>query len=64
MAHHVVELHVVDLVGGLRHESLEDDGKFGLAHLHLEVIEDRPEARESDETRSAAVLVLEVGFDQ
>ena len=60
----VVELDVVDLIGCLGHESLEDDCVLFLAHGHPEVVEDGAEASERNEARSASVLVLEVGLDE
>ena len=61
---HVVELHVVDLVGGLGLEALLNDGVLLVGHLHFEVVEDGAEAGEGDEARAALILVLEVRLDQ
>ena len=40
VSEHVVELHVVDLVGSSSLETLQDDGELLLRHLHAEVVKD------------------------
>ena len=40
VSEHVVELHVVDLVGSSGLETLQDDGELLLRHLHAEVVKD------------------------
>ena len=60
----VVELDIIDLVGGLSLETLLNDVEFFCAHLHAEVIEDRSETSEGNEPTTALVLILEVRFDQ
>jgi len=37
---HVVEFHIVDLVGSSGLEALQDDGELLFGHLHAEVVED------------------------
>ena len=64
MSKDVIELNIVDLVSGLGLESLQDDGLLLLGNLHAEVVEDGTESSESDEARSASVLILEVRLDQ
>lgn len=59
----VVELHVVDLVGSFGLESLLDQIVFAFCQLELKVVENWSETGEIDETRTAFVLVLEVGLD-
>lgn len=64
VSEHVVELHVVDLVGGSGLEALRNYGILCVGHPHLEVVEDGAEPGEVHETASALILVLEVGLDQ
>ena len=64
VSEHVVELGVVDFVGCLRLESLQDDGILIIGDLHAEVVEDRFEACEGNESRMVLVFVLEVWLDQ
>ena len=59
----MIELHIIDLVGGLRLEALLDDGVLLVGQLHAEVVEDGAEASEVDEAAPASVFVLEVGLD-
>ena len=40
VSEHVVELHIVDLVGCSGLETLQDDGELLFRHLHAEVVED------------------------
>ena len=40
VSEHVVELHVVDLVGSSGLETLQDDCELLFGHLHAEVVED------------------------
>ena len=40
VSEHVVELNVVNFVGGLGLEPLEDDCHLFFGHLHAEVVED------------------------
>ena len=64
VSEHVVELDVVDLVGGLRLESLQNDGILLVGDLHAEVVEDRFETRECNKAGTILVFVLEVRLDQ
>ena len=64
MSKYVVKLYVVDFVGGLGLESLQNDGVLFVANLHSEVVENRLETGEGDEARAALILVLEVWLDQ
>ena len=64
VSEHVVELDVVDFVGCLRLESLQDDGILLIGDLHAEVVEDRFETSEGNESRMVLVFVLEVRLDQ
>ena len=64
VSEHVVELDVVDLVGGLRLESLQNDGILLVGDLHAEVVEDRFETRECNKAGTILVFVLEVWLDQ
>jgi len=60
----VVELDVIDLISGFGSETFLDDVKLLLGHLHAEVVENRSEAREGDESTMALVFVLKVWFNQ
>ena len=60
----MIELDVIDLIGSLGGETFLDNGVLFFRDLHLEVVEDGPEATEVDEASSCAVLVLEVRLDQ
>lgn len=60
----MIKLDIIDLIGSLGGESFLYDGVLLFRDLHLEVVEDRPEAREVDEACSGLVLVLEVRLDQ
>lgn len=60
----VVELDIIDLVRGLRLETLLNDQQFLLGDLHAEVVEDGAEAGAGDETTAATILILEVRLDQ
>jgi len=64
VSEHMIELDVIDLIGCLSGETALNDGVLFFRDPHLEVVEDRPEASESDEASSGAVLVLEVRLDQ
>lgn len=61
---HVVELDVIDLVGSLGLEALEDDGIFLICDHHAEIVKDRSEASEGNESTAALILILEVRFDE
>ena len=60
----VIELDVVDLIGGFGLESLVNEGEFLLVAQKLNIVEDGAEASHGDESGSGAILVLEEGFDQ
>lgn len=64
MSKYVIKLYVIDFIGCLGLESLQDDGELLFAHLHSEVVENGSETGEGNEARSALVLVLEVGLDE
>jgi len=61
---HVIELNVIDFVCSLCLESLLNNCKFFLANLHFEIVKDRSETSESNESTSASVFVLEERLDQ
>jgi hypothetical protein len=60
MPKHMVKLHIIDLIGSLRLESLLNDVQFFLGHLHAEIVENGTEAGECDKSTSASIFVLEV----
>ena len=60
----VVELNVIDFVCSLCLESLLNNCKLLLAHLHFEIVKDGSETSESNESTSASVFVLEERLDQ
>ena len=64
VSQHVVELHVVDLVGCFGREAFRNDCILLFRDTHFEVVEDRPEAGEVYEPSSCLVLVLEVRLHQ
>ena len=64
VSQHVVKFDIVDFVGSLRLESLQNDGILLIGDLHAEVVEDRFETCEGNESGMVLVLVLEVWFDQ
>lgn len=64
MSQHVVELHVVDLVGSLSLETFVDQRELRLAGLKLEVVEDGAEPSHADEAGSALVFILEERLNQ
>ena len=64
MSEHVVELDVVDFVGGFSLESLQNDGILLIRDLHTEVVEDRFETGEGNKSGTVLIFVLEVWFDQ
>lgn len=64
LSQHEVELHVVDLIGSLSLESLQNDSILLVSHLHAEVVKDGLESGESNKSRSVTILVLEVRLDQ
>ena len=64
VSEHVVELHIIDLVGCLCLEALLNNRQLLLAHLHFEVVKDGAEASEGDEAAAAPVFVLEVRLNQ
>lgn len=64
MSKHVIKLNVVDLIGGLSLESSENNVVLLLRDSHLEVVKDGSETGKGNETRAAAVLILEVRLNQ
>ena len=64
VSEHVVKLDIVDFVGSLRLEPLQDDAKLLIGDLHAEVVEDRFETCEGNESGMVLVFVLEVRLDQ
>jgi hypothetical protein len=64
VSQHVVKFDIVDFVGSLCLESLQNDGILCISDLHAEVVEDRFETREGNESGMVLVFVLEVWFDQ
>ena len=64
VSQHVVKFDIVDFVGSLCLESLQNDGILLIGDLHAEVVEDRFETCEGNESGMVLVLVLEVWFDQ
>lgn len=63
VSEHVIELYIVDFIGSLCLEPLQDDGVLLVGDLHAEVVEDGSESGEGDEARPAFVLILEVWLD-
>ena len=61
---HVVELNVIDFVCSLCLESLLNNCKFLLAHLHFEIVKDGSETSKGNKSTSASVFVLEERLDQ
>ena len=64
MSHHVVELHVVDFVGGTSLEPLINQVVFSVTYLQFLVVEDGSEPGVGDETALALILILEERLDQ
>lgn len=64
VSQHVVKFDIVDFVGSLCLESLQNDAVLLVGDLHAEVVEDRFEACEGNESRMVLVFVLEVWLDQ
>ena len=60
----MVELNVVDFVGGLCLESLVDEVVFSVCDPQLLIIEDRSETGIANESTVALVFVLEEWFDK
>jgi hypothetical protein len=60
----VIELDVVNFVGGLGLESLVNESEFLLVAQKLNIVEDGAEASHGDEAGSGAILVLEEGLDE
>ena len=59
-----VKFNIVDLIGSLSLESLQNYGVLFLGDAELEVVKDGTESSEVNETRPALILVLEVRLDQ
>jgi len=59
----VIELNVVDFIGGLRLEAFPNQGELLFGHMELLVVEDGLEASVGDEATAALVLVLEEGLN-
>ena len=64
MSQHVVELHVVDFVSGLRLEPLVDQSELGLSAHHLEVVENGAEPGHANESGGTLILVLVEGLHE
>ena len=64
VSEHMVEFNIVDFICSLGLEAFLDDCHLLIWHLQSESVENWPETGERNEAGSAAVFVLEVGFDQ
>ena len=64
MSEDKVKFNIVDFVGSLSLESLQNYTILFLGDTELEVVEDGTESCEVNESRPALILILEVRLDQ
>ena len=64
MSEDKVKFNIVDFIGSLSLESLQNYGVLFLGDAELEVVKDGTESSEVNETRPALILILEVRLDQ